>query len=165
MRGMVRREFLTRGWQSAAGLMGVAAAWTSWDVLRARTEGGLGGIIKAMAAADVPEDSTVFIGEAQSYVIRNGDDIVALWQRCPHLGCRVSWCESSGEFECPCHGSAFNRVGEVRSGPSPTGMQSFGVEIIAGVVVIDTGQVTAGSAPGQESIDEPKRGPSCSGTH
>ena len=158
-----RREFLVRGWQSVAGLMGVAAGWTSWDVLRSRAEGGLGGIIKAMTATEVPEDSTVFVNEAQSYLTRDGDAIVALWQRCPHLGCRVSWCETSGEFECPCHGSEFNRLGEVRSGPSPTGMQQFGVEVTDGEVFVDTGNVIAGRAPGTESIDEPKRGPGCSG--
>ncbi|MDH3307480.1 MAG: Rieske 2Fe-2S domain-containing protein [Acidimicrobiia bacterium] len=163
MRGLGRREFLTRGWQIAAGLMGVAGGWTSWDVLRARAEGGLGGVIKAMRDADVTAETVVFVREAQSYLTRNGDVVVALWQRCPHLGCRVSWCESSGEFECPCHGSAFNRLGEVRSGPSPTGMQQFSVEVTDGEVFVDTGQVIAGKDPGDETIDEPKRGPSCSG--
>lgn len=163
MRGLGRREFLTRGWQYAVGLMGVAGGWTSWDVLRARAEGGLGGVIKATGDAEVSAETTLFVAEAQSYLTRDGDKVLALWQRCPHLGCRVSWCETSGEFECPCHGSTFNRLGEVRSGPSPTGMQQFTVDVQDGVVFIDTGQVIAGKAPGEESIDEPKRGPSCSG--
>jgi hypothetical protein len=42
-------------------------------------------------------------------------------------------------------------------------MQQFTVDVQDGVVFIDTGQVIAGKAPGEESIDEPKRGPSCSG--
>ena len=44
---------------------------------------------------------------------------VALYQKCPHLGCRVPWCQTSQWFECPCHGSKYNRVGEKRGGPHP----------------------------------------------
>src|SRR5690606_37531396 len=32
------------------------------------------------------------------------EGIIALYQKCPHLGCRVTECESSGWFECGCHG-------------------------------------------------------------
>ena len=42
---------------------------------------------------------------------------VALYQKCVHLGCRVPWCRDSQWFECPCHGSKYNRVGEKRGGP------------------------------------------------
>ena len=38
--------------------------------------------------------------------------INTLYQKCPHLGCRVPQCLSSQWFECPCHGSQYNRVGE-----------------------------------------------------
>lgn len=38
--------------------------------------------------------------------------IVALYQKCPHLGCRVPQCVTSQWFECPCHGSQYNQVGE-----------------------------------------------------
>ena len=37
--------------------------------------------------------------------------LVALYQRCVHLGCRVPWCQTSQWFECPCHGSKYSRVG------------------------------------------------------
>ena len=45
--------------------------------------------------------------------------IVALYQKCVHLGCRVPWCETSQWFECPCHGSKYNRVGEKRAARRP----------------------------------------------
>ena len=50
---------------------------------------------------------------------------ITLFQTCPHLGCRVPSCESSQWFECPCHGSRYNRVGEKRGGPAPRGMDRF----------------------------------------
>ena len=36
-------------------------------------------------------------------------------------------CETSQWFECPCHGSQYNRVGEKKGGPAPRGMDRFGV--------------------------------------
>ena len=50
-----------------------------------------------------------------------------LYQRCVHLGCRVPFCESSKWFECPCHGSKYNGVGEYQLGPAPRGMDRFQV--------------------------------------
>ena len=157
-----RRDFLSRAWKAGALLVGGAGMWTSWDVLRSRSDIGLGGVVKAAAVEEVPTESTIYIRAAQTYLTKQEDEVVALWQRCPHLGCRVAWCESSGEFECACHGSQFNRLGEHRSGPAPTGMQQFATEIVDGDVTVDTGAVSAGPPLGEESIDEPKRGPSCS---
>lgn len=157
-----RRDFLSRSWKIAAVVAGAAALWTSWDVLRPRASAGLGGVVQAAGESEVPADSVLYIRSAQTYLTRSGDQIVALWQRCPHLGCRVAWCESSGEFECACHGSTFNRIGEYRSGPSPTGMEGFAVGVVDGFVEVDTGVVISGEPPGEETIDEPRRGPSCS---
>ena len=54
--------------------------------------------------------------------------IIALYQKCPHLGCRVPNCDTSQWFECPCHGSQYNRVGEKKGGPAPRGMDRFAVD-------------------------------------
>ena len=43
--------------------------------------------------------------------------LIASYQKCPHLGCRVPQCTSSQWFECGCHGSQYNRVGEKKGGP------------------------------------------------
>src|SRR3972149_9811267 len=124
--GIDRREFLSLGWKAGVVMIGCAGAWTSWDLLRPLPGAGLGGVIKTIAEADVFSNTTVYVRSAQAYLTKIDGSVVALWQKCPHLGCRVPWCESSGQFECPCHGSAFNRAGEYRSGPSPRGMDRFG---------------------------------------
>jgi cytochrome b6-f complex iron-sulfur subunit len=89
--------------------------------------------------------------------------IVALYQKCPHLGCRVPECASSQWFECPCHGSQFNRVGEKKGGPAPRGMDRFGVSTSGGVVTIDTGAVFAGPAIGVNTTGQEAEGPHCVG--
>jgi cytochrome b6-f complex iron-sulfur subunit len=89
--------------------------------------------------------------------------IVALYQKCPHLGCRVPECKSSQWFECPCHGSQYNRVGEKKGGPAPRGMDRFGVGITNGVLTIDTGAVFAGPSIGINTTGQEAEGPHCVG--
>ncbi len=89
--------------------------------------------------------------------------IVALYQKCPHLGCRVPECATSQWFECPCHGSQFNRVGEKKGGPAPRGMDRFGVSVANGVVVVDTGSVFGGPPIGTNTTGQEAEGPHCVG--
>ena len=77
--------------------------------------------------------------------------IVALYQKCVHLGCRVPWCQSSQWFECPCHGSKYNRVGEKQGGPAPRGLDRFVRRRSAGgKIIIDTGILVTGPPIGTE---------------
>ncbi len=87
--------------------------------------------------------------------------VVALYQKCPHLGCRVPDCKSSQWFECGCHGSMYNRVGEKKGGPAPRGMDRFGIAVNNGVLVIDTGAVFGGPPIGVNTTGQEAEGPHC----
>ena len=88
--------------------------------------------------------------------------IVALYQKCPHLGCRVPSCLTSQWFECPCHGSKYNQVGEKRGGPAPRGMDRFAVEIGAdGSFTVDTGTIIQGPPIGTNTTGQEAEGPNC----
>ena len=88
--------------------------------------------------------------------------LVALYQKCPHLGCRVPQCETSQWFECPCHGSQYNRVGEKKGGPAPRGMDHFAVTVSpTGDVTIDTGTVFDGAPIGTNTTGQEAEGPHC----
>lgn len=42
--------------------------------------------------------------------------------RCPHLGCQLSWNPDEKSWDCPCHGSRFDRYGNLISGPAQEGI-------------------------------------------
>ena len=86
---------------------------------------------------------------------------VALWQRCVHLGCRVPWCQSSQWFECPCHGSKYNKVGEKRDGPAPRGLDRFAVEVSDGALIVNTGAIFQGPPIGTDTTGQKPEGPAC----
>lgn len=89
--------------------------------------------------------------------------LIALYQKCPHLGCRVPECGSSQWFECPCHGSQFNQVGEKKGGPAPRGMDRFGMEISGGDFIVDTGNVIQGPPIGTNTTGQEAEGAHCIG--
>jgi cytochrome b6-f complex iron-sulfur subunit len=105
---------------------------------------------------------TIYAGQAPVFSGMSSG-IVALYQKCPHLGCRVPNCPTSQWFECPCHGSQFNRVGEKKGGPAPRGMDRFAVSVNNGNVVIDTGAVFGGPAIGTNTTGQEAEGPHCVG--
>lgn len=42
---------------------------------------------------------------------------------CPHLGCIVKWNNLEKTWDCPCHGSSFDRFGQVINGPANTNLE------------------------------------------
>lgn len=157
-----RRHFLSLVWKSGIALIGIAGAWTTWGLLNPKASGGFGGKVRAVPPDAVPPTGALAVPAARSYLVDIKGKTVALSQKCPHLGCRIAWCESSGEFECPCHGSVFNRAGDLESGPSPHGMNRYPVETGPdGMLYIDTGDTIEGPPPGTKTIHEPAKGPRC----
>lgn len=39
-------------------------------------------------------------------------------RRCPHMGCRLEWNEEESTWDCPCHGSRFDREGKLIDNPA-----------------------------------------------
>jgi cytochrome b6-f complex iron-sulfur subunit len=69
----------------------------------------------------------VHVPEAEAWLLRvaGSDDVVALDDRCTHLGCRARWNSDRGVFACPCHGSEFSPDGKVIRGPATRSLQQF----------------------------------------
>jgi Rieske Fe-S protein len=68
--------------------------------------------------------------EVTVYVLtENGRDFIAMSNICTHLGCRVRWIEGQSQFFCPCHNAAFERNGDVASGPPPRPLDRFEIKV------------------------------------
>ena len=90
--------------------------------------------------------------------------LVALYWKCPHLGCAVPECTTSQWFECPCHGSQYNRVGEKRGGPAPRGMDRFKVSVNdKNELLVHTGTIIPGPPVGTNTTGQEAEGPNCIG--
>ena len=184
--GVTRRQFFNRSIVAmfALGLAGfgttvIAFLWPSLS-------GGFGSKIRAGSASDIlgqirDTREPFYVPEGRFYIqpypkadvskaaafysggVLEGMEagFVALYQKCVHLGCRVPWCNTSQWFECPCHGSRYNRVGEKTGGPAPRGLDRFPVEVSGGAVIVDTGQLSQGPPVGVDTTGQQAEGPHC----
>jgi cytochrome b6-f complex iron-sulfur subunit len=102
-------------------------------------------------------------GEDHAIVESAGVGLMALFsQRCVHLGCAVPWCQSSQWFECPCHGSRYNRLGEYTGGPAPRGLDRYPSFVDdSGLLVVDLGELITGPARTANALEQPAEGPAC----
>jgi cytochrome b6-f complex iron-sulfur subunit len=79
-------------------------------------------------------------------------NVRALYQRCPHLGCKPNPCLKNFWFECPCHGSRYDRLGTkalgAQFGPAPRSMDRFATVVdSSGALSVDTLKITLGPLP------------------
>jgi cytochrome b6-f complex iron-sulfur subunit len=162
-RRLDRRRFLSWAWKILGAGLVVDAGWTSYDLLRPQKTGGFGGVIDAGSVGDYPEGAVQYFPTGRFYVTSSEGKVVALFQKCPHLGCRVPFCDSSGRFECPCHGSIYNIRGEYIQGPAPRGMDRFPIKVQGDKVLVDTSDVVEGPARGVSSVSSEAKGPPCAG--
>ncbi len=175
---MTRRGFMRRVLGIGAGLLTLEFLAGTANFLWPQIREGLGGqfrigTIETVLAAEprfangwpyaynparmflvnVPAAKELALGQDVSIKNLAVGDLLALWRKCPHLGCLVpAPCESVTRYQCRCHRSTYNILGEkMHEGPAERGLDRFAVSIDAdGVIVVDTSQITRG---------EPNRGP------
>lgn len=158
-----RRNLLRAGWRLGGSLLALAAGWTSWELLRPLTAVGATGKMKLGNPVNFKPGTATFVNQGRLWVANADGHLFALSQKCPHLGCRVPFCESSGQFECPCHGSVFDIGGEWVTGPSPRGMDQHPLTIENNELVVDTSKRIDGPDRGASAFRTEPKGPACAG--
>jgi cytochrome b6-f complex iron-sulfur subunit len=188
--GVSRRQFFNRAAVSLMGAgLGAFAAASFVAFLWPTKTGGFGGKVPLGRIGDIRSgigtgDGFFYAPEARAWITEYPPDalskaegvypdillngmragLTAQYQKCPHLGCRVPQCLSSQWFECGCHGSQYNQVGEKKGGPAPRGMDHFPLEIsTSGDVVVDTGTIVQGVPIGTNTTGQEAEGPHCVG--
>jgi cytochrome b6-f complex iron-sulfur subunit len=113
--------------------------------------GTFGGKILAGKPEELKLGEPKYVRDGKFYLSRVPDGLLALYQKCPHLGCVVPWrpddptedqVAGKGRFNCPCHGSIYDRFGVIRAGPAPRPMDIMAITIENGNLIVDTGKIT-----------------------
>ncbi len=163
-----RRDVLRTGWKIGGALLIGSAVYTGYEALRPFTTGATTGKIEVGKISSFGEGTATYVPAGRLYVVNaknlttGKDTILALSQKCTHLGCRVPFCDSSGWFECPCHGSKFDLGGEWTEGPAPRGLDQYPVSQSKDgqTLIVDTSKVIPGPQHGAKQYYKAP-GPPC----
>ncbi|MBW4055933.1 MAG: Rieske (2Fe-2S) protein [Proteobacteria bacterium] len=79
-----------------------------------------------VAQDDIPVGAALVFRQERVAIMREGNSFIALSLVCTHLGCTVSVTPEG--ITCPCHGSRFDRLGTVLSGPADRSLARLTVE-------------------------------------
>jgi cytochrome b6-f complex iron-sulfur subunit len=144
-------------WAGWGSLIALVAGWGNGFLgfFRPGRTGSFGGTVVAGAVDDFKVGDVKQVTEGKFWIARVPEGFIALWWKCPHLGCTVPWKENDpvmevddrfaekGRFNCPCHGSIYNRYGQILAGPAPRPMDAFPVTIEGGRIRVQTGPQAA----------------------
>jgi glycine/D-amino acid oxidase-like deaminating enzyme/nitrite reductase/ring-hydroxylating ferredoxin subunit len=78
---------------------------------------------------DIPRNSGAVLRHGAKKVAVYRDEFGALHMRsalCTHLYCVVDWNDTEKSWDCPCHGSRFDRYGKVVNGPAIADLPELG---------------------------------------
>ncbi|KAB2905292.1 MAG: Rieske 2Fe-2S domain-containing protein [Anaerolineae bacterium] len=139
---MKRRNFLKASWLGLLALAGGESAFIGLKFVSPHVDAGeFGGLFDVGAVDDFPSGSVTPFVNGRFYLVRlNDGGFLAVYRQCTHLGCSVPWNAEQQQFVCPCHGSAFERDGEVLNPPAPRPLDLFALTIKDGQIRVDTGK-------------------------
>ena len=171
---LTRRLFILGGFWSGLMLAVVGLVGSPLDFVWPRKLSGFGGPVP-VTKERIPQEAgsdPVRIVEGRFWLVNlqpgvtpNGEEtaggLLAMWQKCPHLGCTVPWRADfefqgrKGWFRCPCHGSTYTREGGILvAGPAPRPLDVFPIEVQDDLsIVVQTGSAKAL----QGSTDNPSK--------
>ena len=196
VKGISRRQILRYSLGGAMGLWGIELLAGTIGFLWPNLAGGFGGLVRIGTLDDVKLQNTsvpvdegfpAYVADARAFIVlidparqefipgedTSGDgsplNVRALYQRCPHLGCKPNACIRNFWLECPCHGSRYDRLGikaaGAQYGPAARSMDRFSASVDGeGVLTLDTGKITLGPLPvalGQPGIIPPRTPTGC----
>jgi cytochrome b6-f complex iron-sulfur subunit len=194
VKGISRRRLIRTSLGAAVGLWLLEVGAGTIAFLWPNLAGGFGGKVTIGTLTDVKnlnqaipvaDGFPAYFQDARAFIIlidparqeflpgedRSGNgtalNVRALYQRCPHLGCKPNPCVKNYWLECPCHGSRYDRLGTkvLELGPAPRGMDRFAESVdSAGVLTLDTSRITLGPLPvalGQPGLEPAKSPTGC----
>ena len=127
---------------SVLGVLGAGFGLLMWP----NKTGAFGSEVSVSPDSIPPVAGTPFRNiQGKFYLVHNSDGLLALYTKCPHLGCTVPWVgpwDSPQAFKCPCHGSMYDHNGTRTGGPAPRSMDLMKVTVTDGSVKVNTGDIS-----------------------
>ena len=158
-RGLLRVAFWAGLGATLAGSVGVL-----FDMLWPRGVAGFGSVVNAGTVSEFAPGTKTQVSEGRFWLVnlteeQGGPGFLALWWKCPHLGCTVPWKpefvfvdpstgqSKRGWFRCPCHGSTYTDAGMLVFGPAPRSLDRMEVTIDPSSkrIAVNTGKVSKGT--------------------
>lgn len=170
-RDVSRRSFIRASFWGGLGVTLLGSVGLLLDYLYPRNVLGFGGPVPAGNVADYERGAPPIANSEGQFWIANmdptetraggsggADGMLALWRKCPHLGCTVPWRgtfsyegDAGGWYRCPCHASTYTKAGVRVFGPAARSMDTMAIEIDdAGNITVQTGSITPGGPDNPE---------------
>ena len=107
---------------------------------------GLGAPVAVGTAGDLlaqfakTNDRPILFREGRFFLLHAPGGIIAAYRKCTHLGCTVPFSVEKDLFECPCHGSRYDKhTAVVVKNPAPKPLQLFHItQAQSGTLIVDT---------------------------
>jgi cytochrome b6-f complex iron-sulfur subunit len=171
---VTRREFLNYAFLASLGFLfvgtGVATYLFAFPRFKAGEFGGKFDLGTAKDTFPAVTDPPKPDSKARIWLSNTPQGVLALYNVCVHLGCLYQWQPSTNRFECPCHGSKYQKNGTYIEGPAPRSLDRMVVsftdasgKVLAqtdpagdpipipdpnALVIVDTGKIILGKSHG-----------------
>lgn len=150
-RRLSRRMLIRLGLAGTLALFLLEVLGTFLDFYTPRKYGTFGSKVTLGKPSQYAMPSITTVIDAKLFLSHVPEGFLAMYWKCPHLGCTVQWhpeeqtedkLAPQGRFHCPCHGSIYNRYGQIVFGPAPRPLDLFTMSLSNGNLVADTGDIT-----------------------
>jgi cytochrome b6-f complex iron-sulfur subunit len=141
-----RRQILRVGFATALVLIVTELAAAIAPYLRVTRVIGLGAQVPVGTAGEIlaefaaTNDRPILFRQGRFFLLHAPGGIIAAYRKCTHLGCTVPFSTEHDFFECPCHGSRYDkRTAVVLRLPAPKPLQLFHItQLPSGALIVDT---------------------------
>ena len=141
-----RRQLLRVGFAGVLTLVVVELAAAVAPFLRVTRITGLGVPVVVGTPEEIfaefakTNDRPILFREGRFFLLHAPGGIIAAYRKCTHLGCTVPFSVAGDQFECPCHGSRYDkRTAAVLRTPAPRPLDLFHIsQQPSGALVVDT---------------------------
>jgi cytochrome b6-f complex iron-sulfur subunit len=134
-----RRGFLKWLGRGFLALWAPAAALAGASFLKAPESARRAGLLRCgtFSSLAVGEARLVRHGAEPIFVVRLGESkVLAVSAICTHVRCVLHWNRENGTFRCPCHDGAFEKTGNVLSGPPKRPLPQYPAEIRSDEIIV-----------------------------